>query len=116
MEVYVGHFQEIGKRTIVAEGRVRGKGRNGNAIACCNEENGHARPMVLTVPLSRGCAQLAARDKSELATENLARDCHGERMKKTLLLASFLMATALHKRRSPLRNFTGPRPSKFTPR
>jgi hypothetical protein len=33
VEVYVGHFQRYGKRTIVAEGRVLGKGRNGNAIA-----------------------------------------------------------------------------------
>ena len=33
VEAYVGHFQDIGKRTIVAEGRVWGKGRNGNAIA-----------------------------------------------------------------------------------
>lgn len=33
VEVYVGHFQHNGKRTIVAEGWVRGKGRNGNAIA-----------------------------------------------------------------------------------
>jgi hypothetical protein len=33
VEVYVGHFEDIGKRTIVAEGRVWGKGGNGNAIA-----------------------------------------------------------------------------------
>ena len=39
VEAYVGHFQDIGKRTIVAEGRVRGKVRNGNAIADGNREN-----------------------------------------------------------------------------
>src|ERR1700733_7850489 len=33
VETYVCHFQRYGKRTIVAEGRVWGKGRNGNAIA-----------------------------------------------------------------------------------
>jgi len=33
VEAYVGHFKDIGKRTIVAEGRVGGKRRNGNAIA-----------------------------------------------------------------------------------
>jgi len=33
VEAYVGHFKGIGKRTIVAEGWVWGKGRNGNAIA-----------------------------------------------------------------------------------
>ena len=33
VEAYVCHFQRYGKRTIVAEGRVWGKGRNGNAIA-----------------------------------------------------------------------------------
>ena len=33
VEAYVGHFQDIGKRTIVAEARVSGKGGNGNAIA-----------------------------------------------------------------------------------
>jgi hypothetical protein len=33
VEAYVCHFQHNGKRTIVAEGRVRGKQRNGNAIA-----------------------------------------------------------------------------------
>ena len=33
VEAYVGHFHDIGKTTIVAEARVWGKGRNGNAIA-----------------------------------------------------------------------------------
>jgi hypothetical protein len=33
VEAYVGHFKGIGKRTIVAEEQVWGKGRNGNAIA-----------------------------------------------------------------------------------
>jgi hypothetical protein len=56
-----------------------------------NEDNSHGSPVVLTVLLSQRCAQLAAESKSEFATENLVRGSHGEDMKKTLLLASFLI-------------------------
>jgi len=38
-----------------------------------------------------GCARLASRDERGLAAGNPARGCNGEDMKKTLLLASFLI-------------------------
>jgi len=50
VEVYVGHFQHNGKRTIVAEGWVRGKGGLETRLQIANREE----------RTERGCSRWAA--------------------------------------------------------
>jgi hypothetical protein len=49
VEAYVGHFQDIGKRTIVAEPRFGAKGGMEMQLHIGKEENSHGRLLVLTV-------------------------------------------------------------------